>query len=67
MRSLPSALPGRLRGRFHPLYHLRKSAPGRALLHWLDFKVWVPESGRNTDQIEKDTKLWSDVFKATFR
>ena len=33
----------------------------------LDFKVWVPESGRTTDQIEKDTKLWSDTFKATFR
>jgi iron(III) transport system substrate-binding protein len=33
----------------------------------LDFKVWVPESGKTTEQIEKDTKLWSDTFKATFR
>ena len=33
----------------------------------LDFKIWVPESGKTTDQIEKDTKLWSDTFKATFR
>ena len=33
----------------------------------LEFKVWVPESGRTTDQLEKDTKLWSDTFKATFR
>lgn len=33
----------------------------------IDFKVWVPESGKTTDQIEKDTKLWSDTFKATFR
>src|SRR6266511_3521971 len=33
----------------------------------LDFKVWVPESGKTTDQIEKDTKLWSETFKATFR
>ena len=33
----------------------------------LDFKVWVPEAGKNIDQIEKDTKLWSDTFKAIFR
>lgn len=45
LRSLPAALPGRLCSRFHPLYHLRKSAPGRALLHWLDFQVWVSVPG----------------------
>ncbi len=33
----------------------------------LDFKVWVPERGKTTEQIEKDTKLWSDTFKSTFR
>jgi iron(III) transport system substrate-binding protein len=33
----------------------------------LDFKVWVPEHGRTTDQIDKDTKLWSSLFKSTFR
>jgi iron(III) transport system substrate-binding protein len=33
----------------------------------LDFKVWVPEAGKSTDQIEKDTKLWSDTFKVIFR
>ncbi len=33
----------------------------------LDFAVWVPEAGRTTDQIDKDTKLWSSLFKSTFR
>jgi iron(III) transport system substrate-binding protein len=33
----------------------------------LDFKVWVPERGKTTEQIDKDTKLWSDVFKSVFR
>ncbi len=33
----------------------------------LDFKVWVPEKGKTTEQIDKDTKLWSDVFKSAFR
>ncbi|MDE3113598.1 MAG: extracellular solute-binding protein [Chloroflexota bacterium] len=33
----------------------------------LDFKVWVPEHGKTTDQIDKDTKLWSTLFKQIFR
>lgn len=33
----------------------------------LDFKVWVPEHGKTIDQIDKDTKLWSSLFKSTFR
>lgn len=33
----------------------------------IDFRVWVPEQGKTTDQIQKDTKLWSDTFKSTFR
>lgn len=33
----------------------------------LDFKVWVPEHGKTTAQIDKDTKLWSSLFKQIFR
>ncbi len=33
----------------------------------LDFKVWIPERGKSTEEIEKDTKRWSDLFKSTFR
>jgi FkbM family methyltransferase len=45
LHSLPAELPGRLRDRFHPFYHLRKTAFGRALLHWLDFQAWVTIPG----------------------
>jgi iron(III) transport system substrate-binding protein len=31
------------------------------------FRVWVPEQGKTTSQIERDVKLWSDLFKSTFR
>jgi iron(III) transport system substrate-binding protein len=31
------------------------------------FRVWVPEAGKTTSQIERDVKLWSDLFKASFR
>jgi FkbM family methyltransferase len=41
LRVASAAWPGKLRDRFHPLYHLRKSVPGRALLRWLDFQVWM--------------------------
>ncbi len=33
----------------------------------LDFKVWVPEHGKKIADIDKDTKLWSSLFKSTFR
>ena len=32
-----------------------------------DFKVWVPEKGKTTAEIDKDTKLWGDLFKQIFR
>jgi len=32
-----------------------------------DFKIWVPERGRTTAEIDKDAKLWGDLFKSTFR
>ncbi len=31
------------------------------------FRLWVPEQGKPTAQIERDVKLWSDLFKSTFR
>ncbi len=33
----------------------------------IEFKVWIPERGKTLDQIEKETKLWADLFRATFR
>ena len=31
------------------------------------FKLWIPERGKSLKDIEKDTKLWNDLFKSTFR
>ncbi len=31
------------------------------------FQVWVPETGKTTDEIERDAKTWSALFKSTFR
>ncbi len=33
----------------------------------LDFKIWVPERGKSTAEIDKQAKTWSDLFKSTFR
>ena len=33
----------------------------------VNYKFWVPESGRTADQMEKDLKLWDDLFKVVFR
>ena len=32
-----------------------------------DFKIWVPERGKTTAEIDSDAKLWGDLFKSTFR
>jgi iron(III) transport system substrate-binding protein len=46
------------------IYHANKYATANDKL---DFKVWVPEHGRNADQMDQDAKLWSSLFKSIFR
>ncbi len=33
----------------------------------IPFRLWVPEQGKTTEQIERDVKTWSELFKSTFR
>ncbi|MDE3102399.1 MAG: extracellular solute-binding protein [Chloroflexota bacterium] len=46
------------------IYHENKYATAADKL---DFSVWVPESGKTRDQIDKDAKDWSSLFKSIFR
>lgn len=46
------------------IYHDNKYATASDKL---DFKVWVPEHGRTGDQMDKDAKHWSSLFKSIFR